>query len=274
MRSAGSGSTGPISATPSTWPWPTPSPPRWTTPGGSPACWSCTRSRRASSRPARTSPSCASGTPTRPCWRSTRACSRSWRRTAGRPSPWWTVPRSAAAASWPWPATSGSAPARPCSPSPSWRSASWPARAATGGWPRPSASRPPAACCTPGPGSRPPTPCAAGLLDDLAEDPEAAARALAERIGRQSWRALELTKLALRSHRPATTAFDSVGQALLFGSQDKYDRMDAFLNRRRDLGTGAPGRALASAGLRRRRQPGCATGSRAPPGAPSSPGAT
>jgi enoyl-CoA hydratase len=73
----------------------------------------------------------------------------------------------------------------------------------------------------------------AGLLDDLTDDSEAAARALADRITRQSWRALELTKLALRSHRPATTAFDSVGQALLFGTQDKYDRMDAFLNRRR-----------------------------------------
>ncbi len=73
----------------------------------------------------------------------------------------------------------------------------------------------------------------AGLLDDLTDDPEAAARALAQRIAGQSWRALELTKLALRSHRPATTAFDSVGQALLFGTQDKYDRMDAFLNRRR-----------------------------------------
>jgi enoyl-CoA hydratase len=73
---------------------------------------------------------------------------------------------------------------------------------------------------------------AAGLLDDLSDDPETAARTLAGRIGRQSWRALELTKLALRSHRPATTAFDSVGQALLFGTQEKYDRMDAFLNRR------------------------------------------
>jgi enoyl-CoA hydratase len=73
----------------------------------------------------------------------------------------------------------------------------------------------------------------AGLVDELAEDPEAAARALAEKIARQSWRALELTKLALRSQRPATTTFDVAAQALLFGSQDKYDRMTAFLNRRR-----------------------------------------
>lgn len=73
----------------------------------------------------------------------------------------------------------------------------------------------------------------AGLVDELADDPSAAAVALAGKITRQSWRALELTKLALRSHRPATTTFDVVAQALLFGSQDKYDRMTAFLDRRR-----------------------------------------
>ena len=71
-----------------------------------------------------------------------------------------------------------------------------------------------------------------GLVDEVADDPEAAARALAEKIARQSWRALELTKLALRSYRPATTTFDVAAQALLFGSQDKYDRMTAFLERR------------------------------------------
>ena len=71
-----------------------------------------------------------------------------------------------------------------------------------------------------------------GLVDEVADDPEAAARALAGQIARQSWRALELTKLALRSHRPATTTFDVAAQALLFGTQDKYDRMTAFLERR------------------------------------------
>jgi enoyl-CoA hydratase len=73
---------------------------------------------------------------------------------------------------------------------------------------------------------------AAGLVDELADDPSAAAVALAGKIARQSWRALELTKLALRSHRPATTTFDAAAQALLFGSEDKYDRMTAFLERR------------------------------------------
>ena len=72
-----------------------------------------------------------------------------------------------------------------------------------------------------------------GLVDELADDPETAARALAGKIARQSWRALELTKLALRSHRPATTSFDLAAQALLFGTQEKYDRMTAFLNRRK-----------------------------------------
>jgi enoyl-CoA hydratase len=73
---------------------------------------------------------------------------------------------------------------------------------------------------------------AAGLVDELAGDPSAAAAALAGKIARQSWRALELTKLALRQHRPATTTFDMAAQALLFGTQDKYDRMTAFLERR------------------------------------------
>jgi enoyl-CoA hydratase len=73
----------------------------------------------------------------------------------------------------------------------------------------------------------------AGLVDEVTVDLAAAARALAGRIARQSWRALELTKLALRSQRPATTTFDIAAQALLFGSQDKYDRMTAFLERRR-----------------------------------------
>jgi enoyl-CoA hydratase/carnithine racemase len=71
-----------------------------------------------------------------------------------------------------------------------------------------------------------------GLIDELAEEPDAAARTLAGKITRQSWRALELTKLALRTHRPATTTFDVAAQALLFGTQDKHDRMTAFLERR------------------------------------------
>jgi len=48
-----------------------------------------------------------------------------------------------------------------------------------------------------------------------------------------SRRALELIKLALRSQRPAATAFDVAAQALLFDTQDKYGRMTAFLERKR-----------------------------------------
>jgi enoyl-CoA hydratase len=75
----------------------------------------------------------------------------------------------------------------------------------------------------------------AGLVETLHTPEELldAACALGGRIAEQSWRALELTKLALRLHRPATTAFDLVGQAVLFDSEDKRDRMTQFLERRR-----------------------------------------
>lgn len=71
----------------------------------------------------------------------------------------------------------------------------------------------------------------AGLVDRLADESDllAAAIALAHEIGRCSWRALELTKLSLRQHRPATTGIDVVAQALLFESEEKHQRMDRFL---------------------------------------------
>jgi enoyl-CoA hydratase/carnithine racemase len=73
-----------------------------------------------------------------------------------------------------------------------------------------------------------------GLVEQVVPDTSLldASVALAEEIATRSWRALELTKLALRLHRPATTTFDIVGQALLFESDDKRDRMRAFLERR------------------------------------------
>lgn len=75
---------------------------------------------------------------------------------------------------------------------------------------------------------------AAGLVDAVhpTEQLLDAAVALAERIAERSWRALELTKLALRAHRPATTALDMVAQAVLFDSDDKQDRMNLFLDDR------------------------------------------
>jgi len=74
---------------------------------------------------------------------------------------------------------------------------------------------------------------AAGLVDATHPSDELvdAAAALAATIGQRSWRALELTKLALRLHRPATTTFDVAAQALLFEGDDKVTRMQAFLDR-------------------------------------------
>lgn len=91
---------------------------------------------------------------------------------------------------------------------------------------------------------------AAGLVDVVAseEPPLDAAVGLAERIATRSWRALELTKLALRAHRPATTVFDTAAQALLFEAADKRERMARFLERRdkgrpADRGSGTAGSA-------------------------------
>ena len=74
----------------------------------------------------------------------------------------------------------------------------------------------------------------AGLVEALHAPEEllSAAVELALEIAQRSWRALELTKLALRQHRPATTLFDITAQALLFEGGDKRDRIGAFLSRR------------------------------------------
>jgi enoyl-CoA hydratase/carnithine racemase/GNAT superfamily N-acetyltransferase len=75
---------------------------------------------------------------------------------------------------------------------------------------------------------------AAGLVDAVhpADELLDGGLALAERIADRSWRALELTKLALRMHRPATTTFDLAAQALLFDGTDKRERMTRFLTER------------------------------------------
>ena len=77
---------------------------------------------------------------------------------------------------------------------------------------------------------------AAGLVDEVADDADRLTRRgreLADTIAERSWRALELTKLALRSGRSATTTFDIAAQALLFEGEDKHTRMTAFLERRK-----------------------------------------
>lgn len=73
----------------------------------------------------------------------------------------------------------------------------------------------------------------AGLVDEIAKDLPGRGAQFAATIATRSWRALELTKLALRSTRPATTSFDLAAQALLFDSEDSYARMTSFLERRR-----------------------------------------
>ena len=74
----------------------------------------------------------------------------------------------------------------------------------------------------------------AGLVDALHPVDQLLdeAVALAGRIASRSWRALELTKLALRAHRPATTSLDLMAQAVLFDSDDKRERMHSFLDER------------------------------------------
>jgi GNAT superfamily N-acetyltransferase len=92
------------------------------------------------------------------------------------------------------------------------------------------------------------TAAAAGLVDAVhaVDDLLDAGLAFGGKIADRSWRALELTKLALRLHRPATTTFDLAAQALLFDGTDKRDRMTRFLTdraerrRARDAAESAP----------------------------------
>ena len=74
----------------------------------------------------------------------------------------------------------------------------------------------------------------AGLVDAVHEPDQLLSAAVdyAHRIARQSWRALELTKVALRMHRPATTLYDMTAQAFLFDSTEKHERMSRFLDER------------------------------------------
>lgn len=74
---------------------------------------------------------------------------------------------------------------------------------------------------------------AVGLVDRLVppEDLESEVLNAAREIASRSWRALELTKLALRQNDRATTNFDLVAQALLFEASETGERMGAFLNR-------------------------------------------
>lgn len=74
-----------------------------------------------------------------------------------------------------------------------------------------------------------------GLIDEVVEADDLLSRAeeMSTRIANGSWRAVELTKAALAQHEPRTTAFDLVAQAQLFESEEKYERMSNFLNRKK-----------------------------------------
>ena len=73
-----------------------------------------------------------------------------------------------------------------------------------------------------------------GLIDEIvpADELMDSAQKLVDTISRRSWRALELTKLSLGVNRHPTTTFDIIAQALLFESEDKRTRMQAFLDRK------------------------------------------
>ena len=74
------------------------------------------------------------------------------------------------------------------------------------------------------------------LLNEVVEvgDLEAAGHRLADRITAQASLAVRLTKSVLDAPRDAHPLIDDVAQAVLFETQDKTDRMTAFLDRRKE----------------------------------------
>ncbi|MCD1286208.1 MULTISPECIES: enoyl-CoA hydratase/isomerase family protein [unclassified Brevibacterium] len=75
---------------------------------------------------------------------------------------------------------------------------------------------------------------AIGLLNDVVdpEDLEHAGQALAERIASFAPLAVRLSKSAFHAPREAHPLIDNVAQAVLFETDEKYARMDAFLVQR------------------------------------------
>ncbi|WAP53286.1 enoyl-CoA hydratase/isomerase family protein [Arthrobacter sp. ATA002] len=76
---------------------------------------------------------------------------------------------------------------------------------------------------------------AARLVTELAEPEELldAAHALADRIARQDPLAVRLTKTVFAAPAEAHPAIDTLAQGILFESQAKFDRMSAFLERKK-----------------------------------------
>ncbi|WP_369045540.1 enoyl-CoA hydratase/isomerase family protein [Sinomonas sp. P10A9] len=76
---------------------------------------------------------------------------------------------------------------------------------------------------------------AAGLVTELVE-PEAlldAAQALADRIGAQDPLAVRISKAVFHTPREVHPLIDTLAQGMLFESQAKFDRMQAFLDRKK-----------------------------------------
>jgi enoyl-CoA hydratase len=76
----------------------------------------------------------------------------------------------------------------------------------------------------------------ARLLNEVVEpdDLEAAGQRWAERITRQAPLAVRLAKSVFHAPREAHPFVDDLAQAVLFETQDKHDRMTAFLERKKD----------------------------------------
>lgn len=77
---------------------------------------------------------------------------------------------------------------------------------------------------------------AARLFNEVvpAEDLVAAGHRLADRITSQAPLAVRLTKSVFHAPREAHPLIDNIAQAVLFETQDKHDRMTAFLDRRKE----------------------------------------
>lgn len=79
---------------------------------------------------------------------------------------------------------------------------------------------------------------AAGIISELVEPAHLldAAGALADRIAQQGPLAVRLTKLAFHAPRESHPVIDTLAQGILFESEAKFKRMDAFLARKKTTG--------------------------------------
>ncbi|MDO5619778.1 enoyl-CoA hydratase/isomerase family protein [Kocuria sp.] len=76
---------------------------------------------------------------------------------------------------------------------------------------------------------------AAGLISEIHEPADllAGAHALADRIGQQDPLAVQISKRVFTMPREAHPAVDELAQAILFESEAKFERMQAFLDRKK-----------------------------------------